>query len=171
VADWVVEKIDRKRHDCADFDCGKPSLNNWLRHHAGQHERSDLARTYVLVRPGQVRVLGYYAISNCEIRHETLPDSHARKIPKHLVIPGVLLGRLAVDVSVQGQRLGNALLMNALRRLATMADEIAIKAVTVHALDDDAIAFYRHKGFEGFLDDPRHLFMPMSVVRRLVNPS
>lgn len=164
---WTIEKLDRQRHDCTQFDCGSPPLDNWLKQFAGQHERKDLARAFVLVRPGQAHVLGYYAISTCAIRYEELPAKQAKGIPKHLTIPGALLGRLAVDRSVQGQGLGDLLLFDALERVAGLAGEIGIRAVVVHALDGKAAAYYRRHGFLECLDDPLHLFLPLTVIRKL----
>lgn len=166
VPPWAIERLDRERHDCTSFDCGKPSLDDWLKRFAGQHERNDLARAYVLVRPGQAHVRGYYAISACEIRHETLPPKQAKGIPGHVIVPGALLGRLAVERSVQG--LGDALLHDALKRVAGHAEEIGIRALLVHALDGDAAAFYRRHGFIELLDDPLNLFLPMTVIRKLM---
>jgi GNAT superfamily N-acetyltransferase len=168
VPPWTIEKLDRRRHDCTAFDCGKPPLDDWLKQFAGQHERNDLARAYVLVTPGQVHVLGYYALSTCEIRPEALPPGQAKGIPRHLIVPGVLLGRLAVDRSIQRQGVGDALLFDALRLVAVHADAIGIRAVVVHAIDEEAAAFYRGRGFLEFLDNPLHLFLPMTVVRKLM---
>jgi GNAT superfamily N-acetyltransferase len=163
---WSIERLG-KHHERDAFDCGKQLLDAWLKQFAGQHEKKDLARVYVLVRPGQPRVYGYYAISNCQIAYESLPAQRAKGLPGRQIIPGALLGRLAVDRSVRGQGLGDALLFDALKRIAALSEEIGIQALVVHALDDDAAAYYRHKGFEPFANTPRHLFLPMTIVRKL----
>jgi GNAT superfamily N-acetyltransferase len=163
---WTIQRL-AKHHDRAGFDCGKPPLSDWVRRYAGQYEKRDLARTYVAVRPGESRVLGYYALSNCHLHHDLLPPARSKGLPGRLDVPAALLGRLAVDRSVQGQGLGDVLLVDALRRVQHLADQIGILAVVVEAIDDQARGYYLHKGFEELLDDPRHLFLPMGVVRQL----
>lgn len=163
---WSIERL-AKHHDRVAFDCGKPPLTDWLKQFASQYQKKDLARTYVLVQSGQRRICGYYSISNCQIAHGSLPVARAKGLPHTQIIPGVLLGRLAVDQTVRGQGLGDALLFDALKRVASMSEDVGIQAVVVHALDDEAAAYYRYKGFEPFADNPRHLFMPMFVIRKL----
>jgi GNAT superfamily N-acetyltransferase len=166
MADWAIERL-AAHHDRSAFDCGKPPLSDWLRQQAGQYERRDLARTYVVVRPGQPRVFGDHALASCQLRHEDLPAGHPKGLPRRLGIPAALLARLAVDRSVQGQGLGDTLLVDALRRVLHLADRIGILAVAVEAIDDQARADYLHKGFEPLLDDPRHLFLPLRIIRQL----
>ena len=101
MGDWSIEKLG-KSHDKASFDCGKPTLNHWLQQLAGQYERRDLARIYVAVRPNEARVLGYYAVSNHQVSYEALPDEQSKGLPT-IDVPVILLGRLAVDRSVQGR--------------------------------------------------------------------
>lgn len=162
---WSIQRLSAD-HDRSAFDCGHPVLNNWLRHQAGQFDRRDLARTFVAVVPGELRVRGYYAISSHRVVHEALPAPDAKGLPR-LDVPVVLLGRLAVDRSVQGQGLGGLLLVDALKRTVQLADELRIRAVEVDAIDDDARWFYLHYGFRSLSDDPRHLFLPIHEIRKL----
>jgi GNAT superfamily N-acetyltransferase len=163
---WKVERL-ADHHDRSEFACGQPSLDAWIRRYAGQHEKRDLARTYVMVQPGQTRIVGYYAISTCQLAHETLPAERARKLPKESILPAILLGRLAIDASHHGQGLGGGLLIDALRRVQYLADRVGIMAVVVDAIDDQAVAFYLHHQFIPLLDDPRHLFLPVATIRKL----
>ena len=87
-----------------------------------------------------------------------------------LDVPVVLLGRLAVDRSVQGQGLGSLLLIDALRRAQHLAEHVGIRAVEVDAIDEAARQFYSRFGFVPLLDDPNHLFLPMPVIRKLGLP-
>jgi hypothetical protein len=45
-----------------------------------------------------------------------------------------------------------------------------VRAVEVHAIDDDARGFYLKYGFVPLRDDPIHLYLPMLVVRQLQLP-
>jgi GNAT superfamily N-acetyltransferase len=162
---WQIEPL-QPAHDRTAFDCGKESLNQWLKHRAGQWERKELVRCYVAVPTGQARVFGFYAISSHHVSYELLPADHAKGLPQ-IDVPVVLLGRLAVDRTVQGQGLGRLLLVDVLRRAERLAGQLGIRAVEVEAIDDDARRFYLKFGFASLADDPKHLFLPMHVIRKL----
>lgn len=166
---WTVEPFDKQRHDRTCFDCGVPALNQWHSTKIGQFEKRDLARAYVLVEEGQTSVKGYYAISNHTVVYESLPADRAKGLPQ-IDVPVVLIGRLAVDSSVHGQGLGEFLLLDALRRAEYLSTKIGIQAVEVDAIDETAKCFYEKYGFLSLVDDPRHLFLPMKVVRKLKLP-
>jgi len=165
---WIIQRLD-KSHDRASFDCGKSELNDWLHRLAGQYERRDLARVYVAVRENDPRVLGYYAISNHLVRYDALPEDQAKGLPT-IDVPVVLLGRLAVDKTTQGQGLGAHLLIDALRRTVHISEHIGIRAVEVDAIDETARQFYLKYGFVPLLDDQHHLFLPIQVIRKLELP-
>jgi GNAT superfamily N-acetyltransferase len=162
---WTIRRLN-STHDRSAFDCGQPALDDWLKVRAGQFDRRDLSRTFVASRPDAKLVLGYYAISTHRVVHDVLPAAEAKGLPR-LDVPVVLIGRLAVDRSVQGQGLGALLLVDALRRSVQISDQVGIRAVEVDALDDAARNFYLKFGFRSLLDDPRHLFLPMHEIRKL----
>jgi GNAT superfamily N-acetyltransferase len=162
---WSIARLDAG-HDRSTFACGHAVLDDWLRQRAGQFDRRDLARTYVAVRRGELKIQGYYAISTHGVRREHLPDEQAKGLP-HIDVPVVLLGRLAVDRTAQGCGLGSLLLMDALRRIELLADQVGIRAVEVDAIDDAARNFYLNFGFMPLLDDPGHLYLPMPAIRKL----
>jgi GNAT superfamily N-acetyltransferase len=162
---WVISRLGPE-HDRTSFDCGHAALDDWLKQRAGQFDRRDLARTYVAVRRGEPKVLGYYAISTHGVRREDLPGDQAKGLPR-IDVPVVLLGRLAVDHSAQGCGLGSLLLIDALRRIEHLAEQVGIRAVEVDAIDDAARKFYLKFGFVPLLDNPRHLFLTMATLRQL----
>lgn len=166
---WAIEPFDRLRHDRSGFDCGLAILNVWLTTKARQFEKKDLARTYVLVEAGSTVVKGYYALSNHTVVYEALPEDQTKGLPQ-IDMPVVLIGRLAVDRSVQGRGLGEFLLIDALRRAEYLAQKIGIRAVEVDAVNDAAKRFYERYGFLALADDPHHLFLPMNVIRKLQLP-
>src|SRR5688572_30335070 len=105
---WVIQPLGRD-HDRDQFACGSQPLNDFLLRYATQYAKRNLARTYVAVRAGEVRVLGYYCLSCGGVPFENWPQSTVKRLPEHPV-PVVLLGRLAVDQSVHDQGLGGQLL-------------------------------------------------------------
>lgn len=155
--------------DRSHFDCGVSSLNDWLEKQVSQYQRRDLARTYVALPRGDSRVVGYYALSTHRVSHEVLPADQAKGLPR-LDVPVVLIGRLAVDKPLQGQGLGATLLLDALARSAHISRHVGVRAVEVDAIDQSAKTFYLKYGFVPLLDDPRHLFLPMHVIRKLDLP-
>lgn len=165
MAVWTIRRLE-KRHDRSVFACGQPLLDEWLSERAGQFDRRDLSRTFVATRPDDMIVRGYYALSTHRVVYDALPTVEAKTLPR-LDVPVVLIGRLAVDRSVQGRGLGAMLLIDALRRAVQLSANVGIRAVEVDALNEAARGFYTKFGFRPLLDDPRHLFLPLHEIRQL----
>ena len=162
---WVVEPLG-VRHDRDPFDCGVPALDDFLKKYARQNEELNLSRTYVARRLDDPRVLGYFSLSAGQVNGADLPLDEARRFPRYPV-PVVRLARLAVDRSVQGQRLGYGLLVRALEKAYRVSQEIGAYAVEVQATHDSAREFYLRNGFKELHDDRLHLFIAMKTVRKL----
>ena len=153
-----------KQHDLSQFDCGNhESLNLWLKKYALQNQANESARTYVVHR-NQV-VVGYYSISAGSIARASATPRAAQGLANH-PIPISLLARLAVDKTEQGTGLGKAMLKDALIRMERAADILGIRAVLVHAIDQQARAFYEKFDFEPCPDDPLHLMLLLKDLRK-----
>lgn len=151
-------------HDRRAFDCGVESLNVYLQRYARQNASRDLGRTYVVVEAeGEARIQGYYTLASGSVARDALPEPGLPQYPA----PTVLLARLAVDVSRQGQGVGGLLLLNVLRLALQTSDLLGVFAVEVVALDDAARAFYSRYGFAPLLDDPLHLYLPLKTIREM----
>lgn len=164
-ADLEIRSFDRSL-DRDRFDCGNESLNRWFSESAGQYEKRRLSRVFVAVREGEKSILGYYTLSSFSVAPADLPGPEGSKLPK-LPIPAALLGQLAVDRSVQGQHLGEHLLMDALCRVIRTADSIGIRLIVVHAIGETARRFYEKYGFISFEDERNHLFLPIDRIATL----
>ena len=160
----------RAHHVCTEFDCNKhPSLNEWLRRYALISQQGDSARTYVVHRNNNV--VGYYSLCPGSVSKQEAPSRVAKGQPAY-PIGIILLARLAIDHTEQGQGLGKALLKDALLRCAQAADLISARAVLVHAIDDEAKRFYEHFGFEKCPANDLHLMLLMKDLRSyLTSPS
>ena len=154
-------------HDRSAFACGSEALDRYLRQQARQDAERRVAAPFVLVAPPGRRVLGYFTLSSFTVHIDDLPQALARKLPRYPQLPVTLIGRLAVDRSLQGQGVGTLLLMDALSRSLAGADQIAALAVVVDAKDDEAEAFYRRFDFLPLQHQPRRLFLPMKTVERI----
>lgn len=152
-------------HDTSNFDCGKLELTDWLRRYALASHQAQSARVFVVHRDR--RVVGYYALAAGSVEREEAPERVKKGLARH-PIPVILLARLAVDRRAQGKGLGPALLKDALIRAAAAADEIGVRAVLVHAKDEDARAFYEHFDFESSPTDPLHLFLLLKDLKKII---
>ena len=163
---WRVERLDRT-HIRDRFDCGLPPLDDFLRALVSQYEKRNLGRTYVAVRGAERQVFGYYTIASGAVAFETLPPEGAKKLPRH-PIPVVLIARLAVDRTVQGQRVGEKLLFDAFARSVELSGKLGIHAVVVDAIDQKAKSFYEKYQFMPLLDSELHLYLPVATIAALL---
>jgi GNAT superfamily N-acetyltransferase len=156
-----IEKLDRA-HVVDRFTCGQPELDRFLVRHALSAQQSNSSQTYVALAAQEV--IGFYTIVAGEVHHANAPERVVKGMPRH-PIPLLVLARLAVHASAQGRGIGAGLLLDALGRTLQVADVVGIRALAVHAKDDQAAAFYRHFGFAPSPTDPRHLFMIIKDIR------
>ena len=143
-------------HILQPFDCGNEVLSNWLHGRAMKNQMLNASRTFVICLEGTLRVVGYYSLATGSVTHAELGRSLRHNMPNP--VPVVLLGRLAVDVCTQGHGFGKWLLSDAIHRVVNVAEQVGVKAVMVHAIDDDARAFYERFGFVQSVVAPDTLF-------------
>lgn len=161
----AVQKLDAS-HEVDAFDCGKEPLNRFLQRYALVNQKAGSAQTYVVCR-GEQRVAGYYSLAVGAVEHADAPGRVGKGLARH-PIPVMLLARLAIDRAEQGKELGKALLKDALLRTAQAAEIAGIRALLVHAKDDEARAWYEQFDFEPSPTDPYHLFLLMKDLRALL---
>ncbi|MDD4912063.1 MAG: GNAT family N-acetyltransferase [Sideroxydans sp.] len=145
-------------HDLTAFDCGEPILNDWLKRRAFANQVTGASRTFVLVGDRN-QVLGYYALAAGAIAHADAVGSVRRNMPDP--IPVMVLGRLAIDLSCQGQKLGTALLRDAFLRTTSISENVGIRALLVHALNEKAKQFYLERGFQPSHANPYTLMIKL----------
>jgi GNAT superfamily N-acetyltransferase len=145
-------------HDRQGFDCGRQELNDWLRQVARQHQDKGLSKAFVAT-PEEVpdRICGYYALTLAELENRHLPEAWRKKLPRR--IPGVRLGRLAVDKQYQGKGLGELLLVDALTRAQRIYIEAGGIGLFVDAIDEQGAGYYQRFGFLASPDNPLLLFL------------
>jgi GNAT superfamily N-acetyltransferase len=149
-------------HDTSQFHCGEPVLDAWLQRRALQNEESGASRTYVAC-VGK-RVVGYYALAAGAVTHLEAPGRVRRNMPDPL--PVMVIGRLAVDQSMQGQAVGPALLRDAVLRTLQAAEIAGIRAILVHAISERAKRFYEKWGFIASPLDPMTLMITVAEARK-----
>jgi len=157
----VIEKLSR-RHDVDAFDCGKEPLNRFLSRYALQNQKAKASQTYVAV--SDERIIGYYTLVVGEVAYERASERLKKGLARHPV-PVMVLARLAVSTDMQGKVVGSGLLKDALVRTISAADIAGIRAIIVHAEDDEAKSFYERYDFTASPTDPYHLFALVKDVR------
>ncbi len=163
-----VELLDAT-HDRGSFDCGVEPLNRYLQQIARQHTAKGISKTFVLVDEGAATpkpVLGFFTVSLCQVLAQQVPEKWAKKLPAQ--IPAMRLGRLAVARSRQGTGYGKVLLVDALHRVARVADLAGGIGLFVDAKHEAAALFYARFGFESTPSAPLTLFMAAETIRQFV---
>jgi GNAT superfamily N-acetyltransferase len=156
---FVIEALASK-HDRDSFACGNERLDRYFRQQATQDIRRRIATCFVIVEAKTGVVAGYYTLTATNVLLRDLPEKIAAKLPRHAAIPAVLLGRLAVATSFQGQKLGAALLADAIERSARV--DIATFAIVVDPIDEQARQFYQKHGFIELPQPERQMFIPIT---------
>jgi GNAT superfamily N-acetyltransferase len=132
-------------HRLEGFDCGKPTLNHWLSHHARQAQTSGSARTFV-VADQENRVAAYFSLTVGQVDTAEAPE-RIRQGMGRFPLPVVILARLAVSRKHQGLGLGVGMLQDAIRRTLVIAEQAGIRAILTHPIDEDAARFTTRFGF------------------------
>lgn len=89
-------------------------------------------------------------------------------------MPGSLIDPLTYwdrFLSVQGQRLGEKLLIDSLARSVDLSTKLGIHAVVVDAVDQKAKAFYEKYLFKALLDSELHLYLPIATIAAALSKS
>lgn len=145
----------------SNFSCGKPTLDRWLQTRALSNQQKGF--TAVMVIHVDSRVLGYYGLAPTSIIPAQLPRSIRTGQPPDPV-PCLLLGQLATDEEWAGKGIGTGLLKHALQRCVAAASLIGGRALVVNAVDDDAAAFWKRRGFLPSSDEPFTLFRSIADI-------
>jgi len=96
-----------------------------------------------------------------------LPTALTKRLPRYPSVPVARMGRLAVDQTHRGQKVGSGLLWDAVTR--SMRSEIAVFGLFVDAKDEQAEAFYLHHGFVPVNAQPRQLVLPFAKLSNLIS--
>ena len=152
-------------HEIDGFESGEGSLDLWLARHARTAAAVGSAKTYVVTDAMQSdRVVGYHALTVASISQEEATHRATKGMGNHPV-PAILLARLAVDVSAQGFGIGAMLLQDAMLRTISVSEDVGIRLLLAHALNDAARHFYLKFGFEESPTDRKNLQMILKDIK------
>ena len=162
-----IEPLDSKKHSRSNFSCGKDSLDSYIKKQASQDIKKRVATVFVLVNDPETEVLAYYTLSSYIVDVTVLDVSFAKTLPRYPLLPATLLGRLGCDRLQKGKRLGELILVDALKKSLEVSMQIASLAVIAEALDEEAANFYIKYGFQRFKQEPLKLYLPMKSIELL----
>ncbi len=155
-----------KTFDIDGFDCGVPELNEWLRYYAGQNQRLNRARTFLLLPAANDsrQVLGYFTLVNSQLSPDHASAALNRKYPYPM--PGTLLARVAIDRRYQGHGLGKRALIEAMRHTLIAMEHSASEVLILDAVDHRAAIFYSKVGFTPLARHSLRMFMLTKHIRK-----
>ncbi|MGH6908209.1 MAG: GNAT family N-acetyltransferase [Aestuariivirga sp.] len=151
----------RDEDQVAQFDCGKAPLNDWLKTQAKNSEGKS-ARTYAVTK--ETAVVGYYCLSTGAVLRAGTPGRIRHGLPDP--VPILLLGRLAVDKAYNKKGIGSGLLKDAFARALQTSHIVGARCLVVHAIDEEALAFYLKFKFQPFPQGSNTLFLPIETIAR-----
>ncbi len=163
---WHEEPIE-KGHDRKGFDCGQSDLNVFLQKYARQSHESGASKTYLAIADADAEaetVLGYYTLSPAQVEFSRVPDIARYNLGRHDV-GGFRLGRLAVDIMMQGQGLGGQLLVAAARRCIRASEQVGGTALLIDAKDAKTAEWYKLFGAVALTDRPLALLLPYRLLQ------
>lgn len=149
------------QHQLGTFNSGVPTLDDWLRRRARANQISGASRSFVVSADDVV--VGYYALASGAVNAVAAPSRFRRNMPDP--IPVAVLGRLAVDQRWQGQGIGHALFRDSALRVMQAADAIGIRGMLVHAISEEAKAFYVMLGLSQSPLEPMTLMATLADLR------
>jgi len=171
---YTIEPFDPEKHDRAAFSCGVEQVDNYFQKTANKLAKADNVRLYVMVNSAGT-VIGFYALNAHAVHFTDLPAKFARTRPSHGNIPAAYISMIGRDQKFRGGGYGGDLLVDALRRIAVAADAIGVAVVMLDVLDcgdPDRVArrktLYESYGFQSLASNPLRMFLPVSVVRKLI---
>ena len=149
-------------HELDAFESGVATLDEWLKRRARRNEAEGASRTFAIC-VGR-RVVGYYSLAAGSILHTAATGKVRRNMP----VPVLLLGRLAVEGAWHRKGLGADLLSDAVLRAMGAAKTIGVRAILVHAISDEAKAFYEKHGFRSSPVEPMTLMITIEEAQRML---
>ena len=153
-------------HHLRGFASRRPTLDEWLRTKALQAQRSESAVTYVALLDD---VVGYVSLANGSVLPDDMNERLQKGMGRFLPVPVLLLARLAVCVTHEGQGIGSTLLLHAMRLAAGVADQVGVRALVVNPIDTEAASFYARFDFQPLQGlNPPMMYLLTKDIRKLI---
>jgi GNAT superfamily N-acetyltransferase len=148
-------------HQLEPFHSGVPTLDDWLKRRAMANQVSGASRSFVVC--AEKTVVGYHALASGAVSAAAASGRFRRNMPDP--IPVAVLGRLAIDRAYHGKGIGRALFRDSALRVMQAAEAIGIRGMLVHAISDQAKAFYLALGLSPSPLEPMTLMVTLADLR------
>jgi ribosomal protein S18 acetylase RimI-like enzyme len=171
----VIEPLDPVKHDRAAFSCGVSQVDNFFKKTANKLSKADNVRVYTMTDDDGKSVIGFYAINTHSIHYSELPEKYAKTRPSHGNIPAAYISMIGRDEKYKGGGYGGDLLVDCLKRIAGIAEQIGTAVVLLDVLEcGDAektkrrIDLYTGYGFQPLPSNPMRMFLPVATIKGLL---
>ncbi|MBZ9793113.1 GNAT family N-acetyltransferase [Rhizobium sp. 3T7] len=175
VSKRVIEPLDPTKHDRAAFSYGIGQVDNFFKKTANKLSKADNLRVYVMTDDDGKTVIGFYAINTHSIHYSELPEKYAKTRPNHGNIPAAYISMIGRDERYKGGGFGGDLLVDCLKRIAGIAEQIGTAVVLLDVLDcgdpektKRRIALYTGYGLQPLASNPMRMFLPVGTIKRLL---
>lgn len=165
----VIRSFDKALHDRSAFSCGHGPIDNFLKSSLSDQVKNGFVAAYMATTGDDPAVLGFYTLGALAVSCDLGPGKWQRAgVP---TIPVIYVRAVAVRLDQQGNRLGTALLINAMRRCVDLSEKMGAAAIVLDVLHDDHFErrwrFYETLGFVPLHDpeNPHRVYIPMNDVR------
>jgi ribosomal protein S18 acetylase RimI-like enzyme len=153
-------------HERSSFRCGNDRIDQYFRQAVTQDIKRRYATCFVAIEKSSGRVAGFYTLSANDVPLTDVPSELAKKLPRYPSVPATLTGWMGRHVDFRGSGLGEALLFDAIKTVATAP--IGSHALFVNAIDEKAAAFYKTYGFVSLADKPNTMYIPVLTALKLI---
>lgn len=171
----IIEPFDPEKHDRTAFSCGVEQVDNYFKKTANKLAKADNVRLYVMTT-SEGELIDFYAINSHAVSYADLPARYARTRPSHGNIPAAYISMIGRDVKFAGKSYGEDLLVDALAKIASAADQLGIAVVMLDVLDcgnpkrvERRKALYETYGFKSLSSNPLRMYLPIGTVRALLD--
>ena len=164
-ARFVIEPLG-KTHERGQFSCGNEKIDRYFRDIVSQDVKRNYATCFVARAIDTGHVAGFYTLSSSTVPLTDVPMKLAQKLPRYPSVPAVLIGWLGRHSNYAGIGLGEALLFDAIRTVAS--SPIGAHAIFADAIDAKAASFYAAFGFTPLIERPLTLYLPTATALQLL---
>jgi GNAT superfamily N-acetyltransferase len=165
----TIAKFDKALHERSAFSCGHGPIDNFLKSSLSDQIKAGMVTAWVATSEEDPAVMGFYTLGALAVRSEFGPKKWQRaRVPD---VPVIYMRAVAVRDDMQGKGLGTALVVDAMRRCISIADQMGAAAIVLDVLEDGHFErrwkFYADLGFLplGDPDNPHRVYIPMANVR------
>lgn len=145
------------------FRCGTPEIDRWAKDKCAKHHRQNRTRVFCAHEEDGISTLGFYCLAFSSQSENNLADERFKSIYKGAGAPLVYLQYIAVVRSCQRNGLGTLLLVDALRRSLSVAQNVAFYGVGLRAINQDAARLYQKLGFKAKDESEAHPLMILDI--------